>query len=327
MLNNIQLLRAFAAFNVVFLHVIGPAEKYKQPTDLVSIFDGWGASGVDMFFVISGFVMVVSQNANPKSALVFTISRAVRIIPIYWFLTIFFVAIYFSLPQLFGTVSINPTDVFGSFLFISGILGENAPIIHVGWTLEYEMLFYSVFAVAIAVGNGRINYLFVFGVIFGVAFVFSQWILLEFLFGCTAGLIYKELNLSRMTLVTILVSGVALLLASIGEPSINNSIDRAVMWGIPSTLVVFSLAALPQTSSRLARFLGDASYSIYLVQVFTISAFYKLILTEMKAWNGDVLAILCVVFTGVCGSAVYLLIEKPFTNALKARISLRVRTH
>ena len=84
MIMNLQLLRAFAALNVVVLHTIGTADSYGYETNLISYLEGWGANGVDIFFVISGFVMLYTQLDNKKTVKDFLILRAIRIIPIYW---------------------------------------------------------------------------------------------------------------------------------------------------------------------------------------------------------------------------------------------------
>ena len=91
MLFNIQYLRAFAAINVVFLHVLIGGESYNRPANLLSFFGNWGASGVDIFFVISGFVMIYTHINNPKTVLNFYKSRLIRILPIYWLITAFII--------------------------------------------------------------------------------------------------------------------------------------------------------------------------------------------------------------------------------------------
>nr|WP_076754713.1 acyltransferase family protein [Acinetobacter schindleri] len=61
MLSNIQILRAFAAINVVIFHVIGASLHYKIPATSLLFMKDWGQNGVDIFFVISGFIMVYIQ--------------------------------------------------------------------------------------------------------------------------------------------------------------------------------------------------------------------------------------------------------------------------
>ena len=74
MIVNIQYLRAFAAINVVFLHVLIGAESYNRPAGILSFFGNWGANGVDIFFVISGFVMIYTQINNPNNIFIFYFS-------------------------------------------------------------------------------------------------------------------------------------------------------------------------------------------------------------------------------------------------------------
>jgi peptidoglycan/LPS O-acetylase OafA/YrhL len=73
MINNLQILRAFAAINVVLFHIIGTSVSYGQGVVQFSFLEGWGANGVDIFFVISGFVMVYTQLKNPKSFFIFSV--------------------------------------------------------------------------------------------------------------------------------------------------------------------------------------------------------------------------------------------------------------
>ena len=81
MISNIQALRAFAAINVVFLHVIKTASNYEQNTDFLSFLTDWGANGVDIFFVISGFVMLHTQMLRRRNIGAFLKSRIIRNCP------------------------------------------------------------------------------------------------------------------------------------------------------------------------------------------------------------------------------------------------------
>ncbi|MCW1512823.1 acyltransferase family protein, partial [Acinetobacter baumannii] len=87
MINNIQALRAFAALNVVFYHIIGASISYDLPTSSFLFIKEWGQNGVDIFFVISGFIMVFIQEKNRKSSFEFIKNRVERIVPVYWLLT------------------------------------------------------------------------------------------------------------------------------------------------------------------------------------------------------------------------------------------------
>ena len=97
---NLQCLRAFAAINVVYFHTLLGSESYDKSVSIFSIIGTWGQNGVDIFFVLSGFVMIHTQIQNPKKIHEFYYSRLNRIVPIYWLITLFIVLIYFLLPEL-----------------------------------------------------------------------------------------------------------------------------------------------------------------------------------------------------------------------------------
>jgi len=101
MFTNIQALRAFAALNVVLFHAIGAGMAYDMKPLFLAPLEGWGANGVDVFFVISGFVMMVAQQQNPKSPRAFLRGRVARIVPVYWAATALMVLVF--VVRTFGT--------------------------------------------------------------------------------------------------------------------------------------------------------------------------------------------------------------------------------
>ena len=115
MINNLQLLRAFAAINVVYLHVLIGGESYGKPTVIFPHVGDWGANGVDIFFVISGFVMIYTHSTNPKTILSFYKSRILRIVPVYWLITSFIIIIYFFFPNIFRSLVIDIKSSISSF--------------------------------------------------------------------------------------------------------------------------------------------------------------------------------------------------------------------
>ena len=108
--------------------------------------------------------------------------------------------------------------------------------------------------------------------------------------------IYKNFAISRLRGLAIFIFGIFLLLVSISSKASELELHRVLLWGIPSFFIVFGLLYCPQIKTPLFKYLGDASYSIYLVQMLTISAFYKLSSKVLSGWNGDVLALLCLIF-------------------------------
>ena len=148
---SIQILRALAALLVVFHHA-----RY-QIRDFEAFFYGgiWqsGQAGVDIFFVISGFIMWVTTHDRRTTPLQFLTNRIVRIVPLYWLLTLTVAAACLIAPSLFRGVVLAPEHVVKSLFFIPdfypGMPTHIWPLLLPGWTLNYEMIFYVVFAVAL----------------------------------------------------------------------------------------------------------------------------------------------------------------------------------
>lgn len=128
-LNNLQSLRSFAALNVVLYHIIGTFSKYGFNVDYLNVFEGWGDNGVDIFFVLSGFIMVYIQKDKSISGVNFFIDRLTRVAPLYWLLTISLLAITLLCPSIFRSdISDFQELSLSSILFISHlILGMDFP--------------------------------------------------------------------------------------------------------------------------------------------------------------------------------------------------------
>lgn len=103
-------------------------------------------------------------------------------------------------------------------------------------------------------------------------------------------------------------------------------LDRFFVWGIPAFLIVFGCIASPQISSPKTQFLGDASYSIYLVQSLSVPGFYRLVGMWPIEVNYDVLAVICLAVSVFGGVVMHLLIERPMNRALRRTASPPVLT-
>lgn len=288
----IQILRAVAASAVVLHHSIyyGAArDDLDTIADHVTIF----ASGVDLFFVISGFVMMMVSDhtaGRQVTARQFVISRIVRIVPLYWMYTILVALIFFSDLDLLRSVVASQETILYSMIFIPyrGDAGI-APILGVGWTLNYEMWFYATFALLIAMPIWR--RVAMMGLIFAVLFAIGNQlggggevaayldssITFEFLAGMALyGLYRRGFRLTPPQVALLLcVAAVLFAWSAInGDPA---SAARFPVWGVPAAAVVFASLSLPEVkggAGRLLVLLGDASYSIYLSHLFTIGAVY-----------------------------------------------------
>lgn len=347
-IDAIQLLRAFAATAVVFTHAttrIG----YMFPEGKASshLFDGTsgqvrvGDAGVDLFFVISGFVMLyVHRNdfGQPGAVTRFFKKRIARIVPLYWLLTTVAVSVTVLSPALFTThyAAADPAWIAGSYLFlpIPAPGRELSPVIGVGWTLNYEMFFYLVFGLLLTLPRQlALPLLFAsFTVLVGMGAALApaapwakfatSWLLLEFLLGI--GVAYWRLSGGQLTAQAARVLAalsLAVLLATVYWTPDEQGAGRFAFWGIPAAGIVVAATNLDLGQGRqrrLAAVLGDASYSIYLFQVFALPM-WGLVMSHLGFGmlpfdlNVVILTIL-VVASGVLGWA---FVERPLSRAIK----------
>jgi exopolysaccharide production protein ExoZ len=167
MIYNIQILRAIAAYLVVFHHI----QSHFVDNHSVAAVSNIGIIGVDIFFVISGFIMILTTSGEARSPLSFWRDRLVRIVPLYWLAT-------FSLVGL-SLIGLAPTglhgwdlqDLLASLLFIPEVRADGAgmPILFVGWTLNYEMFFYLLFGLALLLRNQLLSVVALTGLFLGLA--------------------------------------------------------------------------------------------------------------------------------------------------------------
>lgn len=324
---NLQALRSFAALNVVFFHIIGTASVYGYPVNVFAFLTGWGANGVDLFFVISGFVMVYIQHTKNKLPLDFIKDRLMRIAPTYWLLTLVCTFLLFAMPS--SLVNNAPPSILGtlqSLAFLSQIFEDKYPILYVGWTIEIEMLFYILFAASIFSKSLFKSIVITSILIFSlVIFYDANTLLLEFIFGMVVGWLYLKIKPSEKTIKIILLIGVLLFTMTLFYFHEVN-ISRFILYGIPSALIVFGCVYSKQIKSGWITKMGDASYSIYLLQVFTIPIFYKILvkLNISKGNFNDLYAILCLIASALAGLVFYYLIEFRVSNYLRNKVTKNI---
>jgi peptidoglycan/LPS O-acetylase OafA/YrhL len=207
-LQSIQILRALAATLVVIGHAFHDstyiAQHTSQPLIEMPYFE-WGF-GVDIFFVISGFIMIyttVDLFGQPGAASTFLTRRLIRIAPLYWLTTALLILVAIFAPHFLNVPIESWRSVVTSYLFIPDVRGngEVRPILATGWTLNYEMFFYAIFACALTLPLRR-GLLWVVGFFIflsvagfmaalpGAALPFwTDSIILEFVLGILVGLL------------------------------------------------------------------------------------------------------------------------------------------
>ena len=310
MIKNLQYLRGFAAINVAYLHVLVGSEMYGMSTGIFSSIGKWGANGVDIFFVISGFIMMYTQTHNPKKTFEFYFSRINRIVPIYWLISLFIILVYLLFPEIFRNLTLDIKKIISSFFFIAQPLTGNKPIIVIGWTLEWEMLFYFIFGLSLYFHDikKRISFIFLLMVL---TFVFTKTLFIfEFFLGVLIGYIHNKVKLSETNGLIIFIVGIILLLLSLNSYFDKIVLDRFFVWGIPSAFIIFGAVYCKQIDNSLLFYLGNASYSIYLTNVLSIPFFYKFVTFFNIKTNYELLTILCLFFTISFGCFFYSFIEK-----------------
>ena len=140
--NSLQYLRIIASLSVVFFHIEqGINRKYWVVDKYTELFL-WGQQGVSLFFCLSGFVISYSSYIRPKKCFEFLYSRIVRIYPAYLLIFFIFIVSLILLPYK----NLNLTEILNAIFFN---FGKSTGYVHVGWTLFYEMIFYSIFSLII----------------------------------------------------------------------------------------------------------------------------------------------------------------------------------
>ena len=314
---NIQVLRAFAAISVVMFHSLLGIHSYGFQSFNKFYLDDFG---VDIFFVISGFIMVFIQSNYKRDSIDFFIQRIKKILPTYWFCNFLILLLFLLFPAIFNTLKINFENFFLSLFFLSQYIFLDKPIIVAGWTLEYEMLFYFLFAIFINIKNIKFSYFFIFITIIILCFIgLINLIFIEFLFGMLIGIIY--INRSKVQKKILhnysyyfLIFGFIILLL----PIFNSlEVNRLIKYGLPSTLIVLGSIHAKQITNKYAILIGNASYSIYLAQGFCIPAilkFFKIFSPEF-----DMVIIFLILLTGsvLFGLFIYYFIERNFSLLIK----------
>jgi exopolysaccharide production protein ExoZ len=269
---NLQALRGYAAVSVATFHfALIPAASVPWP---------YGSFGVDLFFVLSGFIIAWSTRDGHHG---FLMHRAIRVLPAYWIATgLFGVIVLIAMPieAALGWLG-------RSLLFLHGADGR-PPLLFVGWTLVYELVFYLLYAGALRAGPRRAPFLAIAalpvlaygGRLIGLAP--RDWpLLIEFAFGLA---IFLWVDRRRTpfppgaALTLVLVAAALLYLL---EPGLHGrdggAADqiRVAALGLPAAAVVLGLVQLERAGfalrSRPVLALGAASYAVYLLHPIVFS--------------------------------------------------------
>lgn len=247
------------------------------------------AAGVDVFFVLLGYVMVVSTRSS-RSEMEFLRRRAVRILPLYWAVTLAITTtLIFGLHPI-GISSWTWADVAQSFLLVGAERSDGyaGPLLGVSWTLAYEAFFYALIGAALFLGAPimpalplALAGLVALGAVNSEGFVvrfYTLPILLEF----AAGMIIAYLLLVRFGPALFAVGvpalfGGGLMMAEVATtgdlitPGGDGAIWRTVLFGAPAVLIISGAVAWERAGGAVRagciREQVDASYALYLIHL------------------------------------------------------------
>lgn len=327
---SIQYLRGFAAFGVLVYHA---AERAGGSF-------GLGAAGVDVFFVISGFIMWMVTCRRPPSPQDFLVRRLQRIVPLYWGLTLVVAGVALAAPFVFPNMQVTWPHLLQSLFFVPHYdsAGLVAPLIVPGWTLNYEMFFYALFAAGL-LAPARLRPWLVSAALLALVAIrplgdttnpiwatYTNPLLLEFGAGVWLGKAWSEDKLPKVRTGWALVVAGLLGFAAAGFSGVDVERARVILWGVPALLLVTGAISIerhgPVPSMRPLQAVGDASYSLYLVHGLAISAVFRAL--QMAGLEQPIVLFAVSIVAGViAGLITYHLVEKPMMKLFKTGMAAK----
>lgn len=313
----IQIIRFLGAFCIILYH-----------SNLVG---EHGYFGVEIFSIISGYIIVYSTREK-EDKIHFLFKRLIRILPLYWIMTLFTYIIICVYPGLSIMSEAKPEYLIKSMLFFpfQNSKGYNVPILGVGWTLNYEVFFYLIFFVAICINHSYRGIITCVAIVCLIAIgkawggylkYYTNSFLLEFAFGILAFYIVKYLqkwvrgNYSR---IVCLILAIVSLVWMFFDLTRYSALPRCVRIGIPA-LVFFCAVLLWGKTMQFNKFFlecGNMSFSIYLVEYFT-TAIYKIIVKNQPIVTKVMAFFVMMLITLSISYVPYRVIEVKFTGWVK----------
>jgi exopolysaccharide production protein ExoZ len=340
MLYNLHLLRVIAALGVVYFHT----------TSVAGLGLDWdvGSRGVDVFFVISGFIIAYIGSSKPEE---FFRRRLIRVVPFYWAATLVVFSVVTIMPHVFRTTTASVPHLVSSLLFIprEAPSGEMQPTLSLGWSLNFEMLFYVVFALAlrasprraplicVALLTGNVVIAHSLGVSQPILAFYARPIVLEFCYGIGVFYLFQWAS-ARATrlravpglqwlLVGLLVGN--LIALNVFEELYRETVPRYLVAGIPAFFIVTSALLLEKlfgvaSKNRLIFLLGEASYIVYLVHPYIVFTVLRVVVKDAHGLSSPALAGLIaglLALTSAIAIAIHLMFEKPVMAYLRGALT------
>ena len=295
-IGSIQVLRAVAAIGVVLYHMLVIEKKYAGGDDFLPSLFRLGQSGVDLFFVISGFIMVtiVSKEGRENKSVDFLIHRFSRVYPNYWFSFFITFAVFLVQPSIVNASQGGRFSFFRSFFLIPS---ATLPLVLIAWSLIYEIYFYIVFSFLVGLGRVKmllslllwlllllnVNIFFHAPASPVLTLILSPYSI-EFIFGALAAMAVTTVALRKIPVLVFLgvaiacVAALPFLFTRFYSPNgaAGNLFRQTIVFGGVYAVLVMALVMLEKGSRlQFPPFLiriGDISYTIYLSHLLILGA-------------------------------------------------------
>jgi exopolysaccharide production protein ExoZ len=302
-----------------------------------------GRLGVDVFFVISGFIITTIASDGRFDPKQFLIRRAFRIVPAYWAATLLVTVLALAMPTQFKTTVPTVEGLINSLLFIPS-LDPKAPLLVLGWTLNFEAFFYVLFASLFFLGSEArtLVLLAIFALLVGlgqfatglshVEAIYTSPSLIGFCLGTILAQMHRHGFFERYCeqLRWVAIAAPCVLLAAFyavdwGDGEEIALWKHALMSTTALSIVLFGLnheAASRVGHIRLFKYIGDISYSVYLFHLFSVGAIWA-VAKRLFDVHQPLPYLLCATLAILVGLASGLighhLIERPFMTGLPRR--------
>lgn len=318
-LDALQVLRAVAALAVVLFHCH---------------WTGIASFGVELFFVISGFVICHAAAQNPRH---FLAKRVARVVPLYWLATCAVFGVALVVPALVPATHASALNLLRSLAFwpYAREDGADMPILFLGWTLNYEALFYAVFAGCLALSQRfapwlALGVLVLAAALHGLALPLGDpldfWtrpMVLNFACGIGAWLIWRHSGAALQRIAPLWSGTLALIAFGVLLVGANHGIGGVLpSGGFVSAVLLLSLLALSDRIRWPSALLmvGDASYSLYLLHPYVLEVVHRKIHAFGPDAPGALATLGAVLAAVVVALAVFRLVERPSNRALRRLI-------
>tara|TARA_B100000989_G_C19512468_1_gene459835 strand:- start:1081 stop:2043 length:963 start_codon:yes stop_codon:yes gene_type:complete len=294
---------------VLAYHLFALNSRYYQ--DLLPDFFYTGTLGVDIFFILSGYVMaLITHKASPGYLTVrsFIIKRGLRIYPIYWLYTSLVLLIYAINPNIVNSSYTENPSILRSFLLLPDF---SAPWLNVGWTLVYEIYFYFLISILLFFKLKIRNYFLLFYFIFLIFYNFNYYyslnpnnpfkeyylspLVCEFILGYW--LFFKQYNKNTSVNSAGLFLSLTFMITSSYWIDIDSNFKRLIIFGFPSLMFVYCFMSIfsEKRNFNFFKTLGDISFSTYLSHVLVLNAVG--VVFRFLEINGLIGSILCLFFS------------------------------